>query len=289
MLFRFFITLLVLQMHPPFPSEFDLSSLPLNPPCRIFARPAFSQQDCGACAAFAVATAMAVRSCVRDGRDWIPSPYRLFECGGGDCENGSVVGRLVEAMNRVEVGDVELSANVFGGECVKEGVKEAVVDGVRYPGWPHWSTMFHLDHKNVGMIKAEIYAYRNPVLVIVDPDAKMSYYSRSNWFEDHIPVYHVMGPSLQAHVMVAIGWGSYPEPYWLVQNSWGANWGDRGRGRIAVDSIVSAVVLDVRIWREDWVLVIAMTIVMALLLVLEFVEWRKGSVAKVKVDEELCV
>ncbi len=91
--------------------------------------------------------------------------------------------------------------------------------------------------------------------------------------------------------MVAIGWGSYPEPYWLVQNSWGANWGDRGRGRIAVDSIVSAVVLDVRIWREDWVLVIAMTIVIALLLVLEFMEWRKGSVAKVKVDgdEELCV
>jgi hypothetical protein len=284
MLFRFFITLLILHIHPPFPLEFDLSSL--APTCRIFTRPAFSQQDCGACAAFAVATAVAVRSCVRDGRDWIPSPYRLFECGGGDCENGSVVGRLVETMNRVDVGDVELSANVFGGECMKEGVKETVVDGYRYPGWPHWGTTFHLDHRNVGMIKAEIYAYRNPVLVILDPDARMSFYSH----EEHPPpVYHVTGPSLQAHVMVAIGWGSYPEPYWLVQNSWGAKWGDRGRGRIAVESIASAVVLDARIWREDWVLLMAMAMVIAMLLVLEVMEWRKGGVVKVKIDGELCV
>ena len=35
-----------------------------------------------------------------------------------------------------------------------------------------------------------------------------------------------------AHAVKIIGWGSTPEPYWLVQNSWTSRWGEEGFFRI---------------------------------------------------------
>jgi len=34
------------------------------------------------------------------------------------------------------------------------------------------------------------------------------------------------------HAVVIVGWGALPVPYWLVKNSWGPAWGDRGYFRI---------------------------------------------------------
>jgi hypothetical protein len=273
MLFRMLITLAVAQMHPEFPPAFDLSTLPRRTPCRIFARPAFSQEACGACAAFAVATAVAVGGCVRDGKDWIPSPHRLFDCAGGSCVNGSVIGRLVEAMNHMEVQDVDDAQVVgaFGHACP---AALAISTSHRRMGSPHWRSVFHIDPANALLLKTELFVYRNPVVVIVDPDARMSFY----WGEEG--VYHITGPTLQPHAMVAIGWGTLPEPHWLVQNSWGDRWGKKGRGRIAMADIVGAVVIDVRAWRTDWVVLGMGGGLVALLVVLEVEEWWRGGAKK---------
>ena len=98
MFLRMLLTQVSLQFFANFPPEFDLAHTP-HPPCRIFSH-VFAQNDCGACVAFAVATAAAARACVREKRDWIPSPYRLFACGGGKCKGGSAIGWLVYALNR---------------------------------------------------------------------------------------------------------------------------------------------------------------------------------------------
>ena len=276
MLFRMLVMLAVARLHPPFPPEFDLSALPRSTPCRIFERPAFSQERCGACAAFAVATAVAVRGCVRDGKDWIPSPHRLFDCGGGSCEGGSVIGRLAEVMNQVgEVGDVDKEQGTFGHECP---AAQEISTSHRRLGWPHWRTVFHLDHANALALQTELFVYRNPVIVILDPDALMSYYT-GEWGGSQ-SVYHITGPRLQPHAMVAIGWGTDPEPYWLVKNSWGDRWGDRGRGRIAMADISGALVLDARVWRTDWVLLGTSCGLLVLLVVLEVAECWWGAVVK---------
>ena len=44
---------------------------------------------------------------------------------------------------------------------------------------------------------------------------------------------HTSGAPAGAHAVKIIGWGSEPEPYWLVQNSWTERWGEKGYFRIA--------------------------------------------------------
>jgi len=327
-LFRLLITLIVSHVHPPFPPEFDLSTPyrarlqthPSSPHCRIFTRPAFSQRGCGACAAFAVATAAAVRSCVRDGRDWIPSPHRLFDCGGGDCANGSVVDRVVGAMNRgvQDVDDEVGGAHVFGRPCVgvdgggdsaDADVPSDVQDYAPFRlGWPHWLAVYPIRHVDVQMLKTELYVFHNPLLVILDPDFEMSLYSQNtvsvfsdvyphlfgahrssdsaSLLDPRLPVYSITGARLHPHVMVVLGWGTAPEPHWIVQNSWGDQWGDRGRGRIAMGDISAAVVLDARVWREDWMVLIVGGALVVWLVCLEIMDqcWVAGVWCAVKED-----
>jgi len=39
---------------------------------------------------------------------------------------------------------------------------------------------------------------------------------------------HVTGQNVGKHAVKLIGWGSTPEAYWLVANSWGVHWGEKG-------------------------------------------------------------
>lgn len=45
---------------------------------------------------------------------------------------------------------------------------------------------------------------------------------------------HVAGDFMGKHAVKMFGWGTLQgTPYWWVQNSWGADWGDSGYFRIA--------------------------------------------------------
>jgi hypothetical protein len=286
MFFRMLLTQVSLQFFANFPPEFDLAHTP-HPPCRIFSH-VFAQNDCGACVAFAVATAAAARACVREKRDWIPSPYRLFACGGGKCKGGSTIGRLVYALNKggglvTEFSDNETEAD-FRQPCPQSGIAEDAQKAYHSNiGWPHWYDVYPLDHKNWLQIKQELYMYHNPVLMIMEPDTQMAFYTKSP--SDPLPVFHSSDSILKpSHVMVILGWGSTPEPHWIVQNSWGNRWGDDGRGKLAPDSVVSAVVLDARGWRTIWVIFFNMVAMMVVLLALEGRDWWRNRGAKEKDD-----
>ena len=85
---------------------------------------------------------------------------------------------------------------------------------------------------------------------------------------------------------VILGWGSTPEPHWIVQNSWGERWGDHGRGKLAPDSVVSAMVLDARGWRSSWVILFNAAGMAVVLAALEgWDRWRSGM-GKEKADKE---
>jgi len=317
MLFRLLLTLIVSRIHPLFPDDFDLSALP-HPPCRIFNRPAFTQHSCGACAAFAVATAYAVRECVKSGRDVIPSPHHLFNCASGDCAAGAVLGSVVGVLNGGGVQDVDSVEVVeFGDRCEDGGFNHSGRDWLSHL---HHNAVFHIKQDDELMIKTELYVYRNPVLVVIEPDVEMSLYSRAFWSSrsslrigdsiqlsdgswarinshnklrspvDHaIPVYHITGTPLLPHVVVVLGWGTVPEPHWIVQNSWGSGWGDNGRGKIAMHDVIAAVVLDAKLWTDDWLMLATLAVIFAIASAAEVAVccwgWR-GVRVKEKVDDD---
>ena len=264
-LIRHLLPLLISHLHPPFPPAFDLSTGVSRPPCRIFSRPAFSQRACGACAAYAVSTAHAMRECVQRGVDTVPSPHWLFNCAGGRCKGGSVVGEVVRVLGGsgvvVDVDDDEVVGNEpqFERNCTTGFAKETILSS-----WdPRRVAPFNIDYTNERLLKTELLVYRNPVLAVILPDREMSLYPRSkcDWdcvneveranatdsiqliwvqFSDGdwtavttiddlalppppLPVYHATGPPLMPHAVVVLGWGSVPEPHWVVQNSWGSD------------------------------------------------------------------
>ena len=173
------------------------------------------------------------------------------------------------------------------------------------------------------MLKTELFVYRNPVLVVVEPDLGMMLYSREmmsrGWhvghkvlvsssdtlhelvrlnssqeallMSDHLPVYHVTGVRLKPHLVVVLGWGSVPEPHWVVQNSWGETWGDSGRGKIAVGEVAAAMVLDARVWSDSWAVIGVMAVVFMAVSVYDVVVccfgWGKRVRVKVKVEDTM--
>ena len=91
----------------------DVYYTPLPSECRIH-NTTFTQKGCGACSAFALATAASMHLCIDKGIDRIPSPYRMFDCGGGRCGRGRTVISLYSALG---VGDVRDSPRRFGLPC----------------------------------------------------------------------------------------------------------------------------------------------------------------------------
>lgn len=58
---------------------------------------------------------------------------------------------------------------------------------------------------------------------------------------------YASGENVGRHSIKIIGWGESPEPYWLVSNSWGKEWGDngffkirRGKGECGIENSVVA-------------------------------------------------
>ena len=297
-LIRYLLTLLIYQLHPRFPPAFDLSTDVAHPPCRIFSRPAFSQDGCGACVAYAVSTAHAMRECLQRGVDTIPSPHWLFDCAGGRCSQGSVVGQVVDVLGR-GVPDVDKGAEF---NCSSEIISFE----------PRRLSLFIIDNSDESLLKTELFVYHNPVLAVIQPDRDMALYPYRRIYDTEgmeellraqftdgewasvlktrphpLPVYHITGPPLLPHMVVVLGWGSEPEPHWVVQNSWGDEWGDNGRGKIATADLVDTLVLDARGWGDVWLTFFAYAVMLAVVLVVDVVLWwRGGKVAKEKDEDE---
>ena len=187
--------------------------------CRGFEH-VFSQHACGACGAFAASSVYGMRSCKNGGMD-LPSPYRVFDCAHGDCNVGLSVFQL-EASMRSGVNDVFRTPLVHGWGCLFDGNAD----------------ILKIDAYNFlclsGVIKREI-LLNGPVLgIFMVPDSFVEYvdgvYAGN---EDH-------AEEEVAHAMAVVGWGAATETepeHWIVQNSWGDDWGQGGRGKLAMSPL----------------------------------------------------
>ena len=178
--------------------------------CRAFEH-IFDQGGCGACGAFALASMYGMRSCKNGGNE-VPSPYRIFDCGKGDCVLGMNTDNLIDSM-RVGVTDLAKSPAVYGWGCPPAGGPLKI------------STWFPVMLSHI--IKREILA-NGPVLASISvPEEYTSYINQTGVYGNGIGLDGT-------HMVVVFGWGTATdtEPeHWILQNSWSTDWGDGGRGK----------------------------------------------------------
>jgi hypothetical protein len=178
---------------------------------------------------------------------------------------------MVDVLNtRRGISDTDDAVAEFGRGCAQQN------PGVDIP-YP--ISLFKAIKNDEAFLKTELSMFKNPLLIMVEPDMDMVLYPYSawkggkmpgdlEWFQtiNHewipvvkpadLPIHHANNPLPTQHVMVVLGWGSHPEPHWIVQNSWGSTWGENGKGKISTDDIRWAVVMDSSIWNDNWILFI---------------------------------
>ena len=215
------VVLRILSYLLTIPSEYSI--IPHASDCLIFTA-ALSQGDCGACAAFAVSTLLAIRACLYETEDFIPSPYRIFDCANASCNGGLSVIHAASIAN-FGVGDIQESAQRFGLPCDLR--------------WEHHARRAsRLSISAIGMndpiqIKVTLLLF-GPILASgVATSHDVSVPDPSTGVYNH-PIEHPY-----KHALVLVGWDSSSN--WIVQNSWGTTWGDEyGRGRISHDVLLYA-------------------------------------------------
>lgn len=191
----------------------------------------FQQGQCGACLAFASAIALGYRICLNDHIDFVPSPFRIFDCLAKSCTEGLTI-TDVEGARIQGIGDLNATPARFEWGCKFE--EASVVSS--------WVGYFAYGETSM---KTDIYLFGPAVTSIyVDP---LFYMYRGT--PDVYQLTHVKKrpPTHEStHAVAIIGWGDRPEPHWVIQNSWGADWGVVGRAKVPIESITTH-----HSWRSD--------------------------------------
>lgn len=193
------------------PAAFDATTENTAQPCRIMGT-VFQQGDCSSCAAFASASALSMRLCLVEKEDYIPSPYRLFDCVSPSCENGTNLRYTGAALMR-GIPDVSASPRRFGLGCHHT---KGLFDRLLYGYIVGLTNAMRLD----------LYLF-GPSIVALHGTPAFAEYTGGVYHPTHV------GPDMTKHSVVLVGWGSLPEPHWVVLNSWGPTWGEKGKARVA--------------------------------------------------------
>ena len=188
----------------------------------------FDQGLCPACFAFALASAIGTKIFMRNGKEMIPSPYRIFDCAGKDCQNNDVGMNLmdIERVMKIGVPDIRESPNVFGWGCHVGSIQSK-----------HFRKVC-----GISRIKEEIFVH-GPVIIIVELDSKKNIPLKD--FNEWDDLFLSFGDSgIKGHGVIAIGWA---DSYWIIKNSWGTQWGANGTGRVPWAMTPCALSFDVLI------------------------------------------
>lgn len=183
----------------------------------------FNQGECGACLAFATATAFGMRACLQGGATFanhVPSPFRLFDCAGGDCARNT--GLNAQGVMRVMVQHgvplLTEAAATFGQGCPQQQ-----------------------QQANQSTLKVQRYQYvcgRQPIKreVMERGPGVLSMRVSESAMQDEAKVRegrleHGLSLADTHHALVLLGWLDEQDT-WLVQNSWSSSWGVQGVGTV---------------------------------------------------------
>lgn len=193
-----------------------------------YASPILNQGRCGSCVAFAAIYQLETQMNIANQtvfNAWEFSPQHLFACGGGRCERGWQPGSAASYLKKTGVPDEAcfpyqsgaLGTDMACSQTCSDSPSRAtkVVDYSR-------PTYFF---SSVSSIKKAL--QKGPLMTVFKVYEDFLYYQSG--------VYkHVTGSAKGGHAVTIVGWND-ADRAWIVANSWGPSWGEKGFFRISWD------------------------------------------------------
>jgi len=190
--------------------------------------PVMNQGNCGSCVAFAAVATLEGQTSISAGIPWLNpsfSPQALFACGGGGCDFGWLLNGPSRYLSTTGVPDEACMPYTSGstGEDVACSNKcaDASERSFRIAGTSEPSRF----GSGIDVVKEAL--KRGPLMTSMRVYADFITYTGGIYK-------HVTGNVLGGHAISLVGYDEEKRA-WLIRNSWGQEWGDKGYAWISWD------------------------------------------------------
>ncbi len=186
-----------------------------------------AQGDCGSCVAFAISAALEATlniACERTESPFEVSRQHLFSCGGGSCSSGWRMSNAIRYLESSGVPDepcypyVSNDGSDQACNMTCSDVNDRLITKIT-------SVRPTTGFVDIDSIKRAV--IKGPILANLILYEDLQYY-KSGVYK------HLTGNKLGGHAVSIVGWNDATES-WIVQNSWGSNWGEGGYFNAAFD------------------------------------------------------
>jgi len=202
---------------------------------------------CGSCWAHGTTSALSDRINIARKNAWpliSLSTQVVINCAGaGSCQGGDPSGVYDWAHSDGIPEDSCQTYMAMNGQCDALGTCQTCLPGMNatdastctpITNFNRWKVSQYGTISGVDQMKAEIYA-RGPIACGVDATKAMDEYTGGIFSEDN------PNPEIN-HEISLVGWGTENgTSYWIMRNSWGSYWGEKGFMRIVMGKDMDAI------------------------------------------------
>ncbi len=193
-----------------------------------YVSPMLNQGRCGSCVAFAVIGALETQMNISrrtPNSPWAFSPQHLFSCGGGGCESGWRPGDAMSYLKSSGVPDETCFPYLGGAKgedisckntCANSNERSLKIADHNMPTWLFGSKDAVKNALQKGPVVTSMLVYDDFL------------YYKSGIYK------HTTGSMAGGHAVTIIGF-SDEEKVWIIRNSWGEDWGEKGFAKISWD------------------------------------------------------
>uniref|UniRef100_A0A0E0M4M0 Peptidase C1A papain C-terminal domain-containing protein n=1 Tax=Oryza punctata TaxID=4537 RepID=A0A0E0M4M0_ORYPU len=191
------------------------------------------QGQCGSCWAFSVVGAVESNNAIMTGNLLTLSEQQVLDCSGaGDCNGGYTYYAFDYAVSNGITLDQCFNPPTTGENYLYYPAYEAVQETCRFD--PNKAPIVKIDsysfvdYGNEEALKQAVYS-QGPVSVLIEASYEFMIYQGGVFIGP-------CGTELN-HAVLVVGYGVTEDgiPYWIVNNSWGAGWGESGYIRMIRD------------------------------------------------------
>ena len=187
-----------------------------------------NQGNCGSCVAFAAIATLEAQLSINSATPWLRpqlSPQALFACGGGSCDRGWYPSSAASYIKSKGVIDNACAPYTMGSDgkdvacsqfCANQAQRTLKIAGSNNPGGWFGSAA-----------KVKEALKKGPLMTTMTVYEDFLTYSGGVYKS-------VSNRSVGGHAVSLVGFSDEGK-YWIVRNSWGADWGENGFVRVAWD------------------------------------------------------